>query len=134
MNMTIQLAGLVLAAPADIVSGWAPALAMDVRPVRLFRARGLRQYGRGNAAVTYTFSVSRQHESYALAESYLDDLPRQVRNANEDAAGLFSKVTGLGGPAVALVLAKATFQAQPATGVRTTVAWTITGTLPASSL
>lgn len=132
MNYTIRHADLELARPSDIVSGWASALQDPPQVVRLFRARNARQHPRGNALVTYTFTVSRQHASLAESETYLADLPRLVRNANRVAVAArnFTRTSVLGSPEVRLEQAHAVFQAPPLVGLRTTVTWTITGVLP----
>ena len=60
----------------------------------------------------------------------MNDLPRQVSNANQASNRTFTKAPMLGAPTVTLAQARASFAAEPAVGVRTTVAWTVVGVLP----
>jgi hypothetical protein len=120
-----------LAEPADLVSGWGSALAArEVQPVPLARSRNATQIDRGNALVSYTFTVSRGHATLAAADDYLIQLPRQVARA----FGPFSAQRGVGAPGVELVHAAAVFQAQPFSGLRTLVTFTVTGALPPNLL
>jgi hypothetical protein len=126
MHATIQLADLVLCAPEDLLSGWVPSMQRQVEPVQLARARNATQIDHGNLLVSYTFTVSRGHETYAAANEYLDDLPRACGRAFGD----FTADRGLGTRLVKLIDAQVTFSPQPASGLRTKVQFTVTGALP----
>ena len=110
----------------DFMSSGVPSLQRDVQVVKYARARNAKNIDRGNVLVTHTFTVSRGHADVAAAAAYLKDLPRAVGRA----FGVFIIDDGLGGPITTLNNACATFQAQPAKGLRTSVVFTVTGSLP----
>jgi hypothetical protein len=129
MAATAQLADLVLLRAEDHVYNWQPLLAArGLQVITPLRFKNAEQVDRGGVLVGYSFIVQRRHASYAAAGEYLDDLPRAVGRA----FGTFTAQRGLGGPAIQLEKAAVTsFAAQPHKGILTTVAFTVTGSLPA---
>lgn len=126
MNSTIQLGDLRLADPADLVSGWVPGpIVREIQPVQLARAKNAKQFERGNVLLSYSFTVSKGHQSLSAAEDYLVQIPRLVARA----FGNFTAQRGLGAPTVELVEASANIQPQPVNGLRTTITYTVTGAL-----
>jgi hypothetical protein len=125
-----RLADLDLALPTDRTRDWTPLLVnRALRVVQPARAAAARQVEQGNVLLGHSFTVVRQHESYAAAGIYLDNLPLLVGRA----FGVFTADRGLGGPLIEYRHAAVTqLRAQPHSGVLTTVNFTVVGSpLPA---
>ena len=125
---TARLVDWDLALSQDRTWDWTPLVVADaVQVVRPARSRNSVQIPRGQALIGWSFRVARVHPDYAAAGLYLDELPRLVVRT----FGIFEADRGLGGPRIRLVGAKVTaFSAMPHKGVRTIVAYTVTGSLP----
>lgn len=126
--VTARLAEVDLVTAQDRSWDWTPlVVSMSVQVARPARARNALQLDRGQALVGWRFIVAREHANYAAAGIYLDDLPRVVART----FGNFTADRGLGGQQIRLVNAKITaLDAQPHRGIRTIVAFTVTGSLP----
>lgn len=125
---TISLDVLELAGSRDNAWDLRPFLVSSTtQVVRPARALNAYQLDRGQALFGYQFTVARTHLNYGAAGEYLDDLPRLVARTYGD----FAVDRGLGGRGFRLVKAKITgFEPRPLIGIRTVVAFTVTGSLP----